>query len=294
MDQESNIVVVEPRIVRARVLRPYVGFEAVYEGVAATTPVSFYEISADATDPIQTLDDLAGQAGYDPHLERFVPVPFGSRVTVWIPYCVFYDGRGEQGVTVEQVYDYTFHWRIRNTEAYARQLQAGKPGRGYHSEKLAGFDEPGPLPTRVSIPACTNSIIIEQTEVAGSLQQRSNVRRERLRVLSSAADTAFLALLPDGTPAVRQQGVYDNGNSVGAPPEIGQSELYLKVDMDAAGDELLIQAQRYDAFDTPPGVVWAFAGIDAPFSNVYGANLGGIAHVQPVGSGIYLLYGSAP
>ena len=290
MDQDTQVVVVEPRLVRARVLRPWLGFETLYEGTAATTPVSFYEISADANDAIQVLDDLAGHLGYDDKLERFVPTPLGSRLTLWIPYCVYFDG----DVTVEQIYDYTFHWRIRNTETYAQHLLTGKPGRGYHSERLAGFDEPGRPPVeRVAVPCATNSIIIEQQEAAGSLQQRSNVRRERLRVIAAAADTAYLAILPDGTPAIRQQGVYDNGNNLGAPPEIGQSELYLKVDMDAAGDELLVQATRYDAFEAQPGV-WAFGAADAPFSNVYGVNVGGVAHVQPTGSGIYLFYGSAP
>ncbi len=293
---EPQIVVVEPKVVTARVLRPWTGFETLYQGVNAIQPVSFYEILVNPADPAVwndwVRDPMAGEVGYDPDLERYVPVPFGSRVTAWIPYCVCHSVGG----IVEQVYDYTFHWRIRNVEKYLRELETGATARGYHSARRGGFEEPlYPGAVRYAVPSATNSIIIEQSESLLSYQQVSHVRRERLRVISAAEDTAVLAIYPDGKPAIRQQGVYDNGNNAGAPAEIGQSDLYLKVDFDAAGDELLIQANRADAFDQPRSV-WDFdpAAPDAAFSNVYGVNQGGIAHVQPTGSGIYLLYGSAP
>jgi hypothetical protein len=277
---------VEPRITNARVLRPYRGFETIYETEAATTPVSFYEVSEHARttptdDRVLVLDELAGKPGYEATLERFIPTPFGSRVTVWIPYCLFYDGQS----LAETSYVYTFHWRIRNVPdtAVARK-------KGFHSDRLDGYPDTR-AEARFAMPVTSNTIIVEQTEALLSYQQQQNLRRERIQPLSAVADTAFLSLLPDGNSGVRQQGILDLADGISM--DIAHSESFLRVNFDAAGDELLIQARRADAFSTQPAA-WTFATTDAAFSYIYGANVAGTAHEPPSGVGIYLFTGDAP
>jgi hypothetical protein len=286
-------VVIQPDITRARVLRPYQDFETQYEGQVATVPVSFYEVSSDPDDTMVVRDDLAGVEGYDPNLERYVRVPFGSRVTVWIPYCALYDGKE---AVVETNYLYTFHWRIRNQQAFLRELQQGKEARGYHMDRRNGYDDPFYVEQlRYALPGATNTVIVEQNEAAGNLQQTQHVRRERLIVRGAYADTAPLSILPDAARGVREQGVYNLANVPGTPRDLALSELYFAVNFDALGDELLIQATRADAFDDPPGGVWAFATTDAAFSHVYGASIGAVTQQAPnPGIGIYLFAGNAP
>lgn len=275
----------DPKVSKARVLRPYHDFEDQYEGQPAITPVSFYEVSENGgVDGVLVQDELAARPGYHADLERFVPTPFGSRVTVWLPYCVWYDP--DQEMLVTQSYIYSFHWRLRNVPetAIARK-------KGFHSSRLDGYPDTRGTP-HFAMPVTTNTILVEQPEALLALQQQSNLRRERIQLLSSPVDTAHLSILPSGQPGIRQQGMLDLAD--GMPAAVWASDLFLRVNFDAAGDELLIQARRADAFSEEEKDPWAFATTDAPFSYIYGRNEGGAGHVPPDGVGIYLFTGDAP
>jgi hypothetical protein len=296
MSEESMAVLADPQISVARVLRPYADFEDRYEGQSALRPISFYEVPVAPNQPMLTRDTLAGRSGYDPDLEAYLPVPMGSRVSIWIPICIGFITRSE---IVEQIYTYTFHWRVRNVERYLAGVAEGNAAHAYHEKKQLGYPDPRyPIGTppvipspRYAIPSVTNSVLIEQTESGGNLQQVIHLRRERVQVMSTYLDSSDLSILPDGAAGVRQQGVTDLNTTF--PLGANVSDLYLKLDFAAEGDELLIQANRFDAWDESPDP-WTFATTDGPFSNIYGKNVPGPQHTPPNGVGIYLLTGTDP
>ncbi len=272
---------VPPMITMARILRPYNGFEVQYSGQSGLRPISFYETTNDPNnvDGVLVHDELVGQPGYQSTLERFVPTPFGSRMSAWIPYVFYSDG--EEFTVVPYVY--TFNWRLRNVP----DTGVGRK-KGYHTQRLAGHRVGGA--DQYAIPVAVNSVIVEQTESAGQLNQYQNLRRERIVVQGTPSDVPYRSILPDGNLGTLQQGIvnYDVLSEAAA-----LTSSYLRVDFDAAGDELLIQANRADAFGGLTGN-WTFDEEDAGFSFIYGVNAGGTAQVVPAGVGIYLFTGEAP
>jgi hypothetical protein len=293
-------VLADPQFSMATVLRPFTGFEGVYAGKDPRVPVAFFPPNPEGGAP-QVLDDQAGRTGYDPKLLRYLSVPQGSRMLVAIPHCI----TAQDGDILETVYRYTFHWRWRNSAALRASMSAGKGGKPYHIRYYKGRPDSssGTAEERVLIPSATRTVVVEQTEVSGNLEQNQRLRRERIDVVSTFLDSTILPLLPDGTDGVHQQGVLDPAQFATAfLQRIAKSSLFMTFEFRCEADELLIDATREDAYqDTPTPDDWTFEGaaaVDAPFSNLYGTNVGGVQGAsgdpQPLseGLGIYVFVGA--
>src|SRR3990170_573964 len=107
-------MIVDPQFGIVRVLRPYQGFEAIYQGHPATgstaVPIMLSEAGIE-------LDEEARNkvTGYDPELVRGLPVPLGARVVLWVPFI--------SAILLEvgaSPYVYMPIWRFRNTADFRR------------------------------------------------------------------------------------------------------------------------------------------------------------------------------
>lgn len=290
-------VLADPQFSMATVLRPFDGFEAVYEGKAATQEIAFFP--PDENGAPMVLDAEAGKNGISPNLLRYTPVPLGSRILVYIPHAITWQESIPSPI-IETQYTYSFHWRIRNLESARSNMGGGGQPKPYHSRTFKGRPDttaPAESQQRFVIPAATRSVVVEQAEAAAGVltQQIQHLRRERIQLVTTYTDNG-VPLLPNGNEGEHMQGVLDPGQFQAANLEwIAKSALFVPFEFRCEGDELCITANRYDAWNTDPTPdPWTFGELDAPdapFSNVYGTNVLGPTQERSRGIGIYLFTG---
>jgi hypothetical protein len=286
-------VIADPQFSIATVLRPFTDFEDVYAGQSALRPVRFFPPGADGAPA--PYDQQVGNPNIDANLMRYLPVPLGSRILVYIPHAITWQ-ESIPAPIIETNYTYTIHWRIRNLDnARSSMNSEGKP-KPYHSQTFAGRPDttaPAGTQNRLVIPAATRSVLIEQPIAAGSFEQVQQLRRERVQLTTTYLDSTARPFMPDGTDGVDMQGVIDPGAMLNFE-FIARSSLFMPFEFRCEGDEMSIEANRYDAWGGAPDN-WAFEGLnapDAPFSNVYGRNLIGPAQPALPGLGIYVFQGA--
>lgn len=268
----SGMTAVDAQLTKVQILKPFDGFENIYQGRAATTPI----VMPCARDP------RASRAGFDPNLGKGIDVPQGARVILWIPIAVSDD-------TVQQ-YAYRVVWRFHNINDYRDPGGIDVPRPPYHFpvQSPGAPDTSVPLSTqqRTLIPAAFRPVAFEQAE-AGTANGRINVRPEEI-VPDFAIANTVLPLLPDGTPMTLQQGVLDPaGNSTTA-----KSPIFVPVWFDAEGDEMFILVNRAAIVEGEENWDFDAQDIDRPFSNVYGTDFG--EHPNFPRIGIYVQFGTTP
>lgn len=272
----SVMVAADAQFSVARILRPFDGFEAVYQGQSYDIQIAFPG----------GLDPRAGQTGVAPNLMKGLPVPLGARLAVWIPIAMSPVGGG--GFTTEN-YNYTFIWRLRNVRDFRQDRKA------YHFPRQSpgAPDTSGPTQPRFVIPAASDVVIYEQAEPANPFEpavQRVYTQTYTVGPGITPATEGTNVLLPDGSQGIYQQGVLDPG--AGGLGELGSgAALFQPLWMDAMGDELIIVATRADPGQDP---TWDFtdATKDLPFSDIYGTGNG--SHPAYPDLGIYVFTGSNP
>lgn len=242
----------DPRFGIIRVLRPYAGFETIYEGQSASgaTPVPIMLSEAGIE-----LDDQAGTPGYDPSLVRGLPIPQGAKVVLWVPDVV----ATVLGLGTSQ-YKYWIIWRARNTADYRRSRTP------YHFPKqIEGVAETGVDPgPRVIIPGAMQSVVYNQTEVAAGAVQTQQAHAENI---AFGGPTMELPLNSDGLRGVIQQGVLA---TAAVNRHTRPSWWEHKLTDDARGDELLIAVTRNDIGAAHPNWEFGAGGADAAFAAFYG------------------------
>lgn len=275
----SENVLADAQFGISSILRPFSGFEGIYQGQACTTPLMF-------TQGGEALDPLAGTPGYSPKLVRGLSVPYGARVSIWLPAIV-----GSKPLPSLDVwyYHWVISWRLRNVYDFRqRRIPFHYPKQGPGQP-----DTLNPAPTaRVVIPAASNPIIYTQTQSSPTGQDITSALATD--VAASTAINRTLPLLPDGTLGYFQQGVL-NPATWGASG--AGSVLYIPYEVQAQGDELLIGVSRSATADSPvqnpdTEIAWGFAAgeVDARFSDMFGVGSG--SAYEDVG--VYVLAGSAP
>lgn len=239
-DESSGFVAADAQFTNVRTLRPFEDFQSVYQGVAGTVPISMPG----------TLDALAGTPGYSPSLLAGLPVPFGSRLALWIP-----------APCPTGPYRITIVWRFRTLRDFVNPANAR--GRApYHIPiQRPGVPDSTVVPPapRVLIPAAVAVVAYEQPEPTPCLGGASLVvHREELIARITAG--SGVPLLPNGTFATIQQGVLDPATSPIAP-----FPIFGPFWRDVEGDEMLINIEKNDAtpWDFSPG------GADEVFSQIY-------------------------
>lgn len=255
----------------ARILKPFPDFEASYQGQPAFRPIAFPG----------GRDSRAGQEGISPDLMLGIPVPFGARVLVYIP-AAFTQLPGP--TTFVQPYNYSFVWRLRNVRDFRQDR------RPYHfprqSPGAPDTTAPPGAQARFVIPASIDAVLYEQGEPAPGVRAVQRAYQQTYTI-GLGYELATFPLLPGGASGVYQQGVL-NPADVGIVGAYGA--IFTPLWMDAAGDELIILANRANE-----GLgVWDFVddAADAAFSDIYGTGNG--AHPSYPDVGIYLFTGTNP
>jgi len=302
----SQNVLADAQFTVATVLRPFEGFEFVYQAQSIFTPIVFPG----------TLDEDAGNPGFSPYLLRGTPVPMGAKVQLWIPAVV---GASEGGPVFD--YSYLLIWRLRNVGDFQRRQRPyhlSKESFGASDTLLAGSAS---APYREFVlPAASETVVYQQPEpVAGSPVTVAPgvgvgaLRTEKIEVASDLTEIlpgVGLPFLPpnaappfaNGFPSTGggtntiplgayEQGVIDPRNSDLAP-----SWLFRPYFTVAKGDELIIAVSRGNNFES--ALQWDFHGPDFQFSNLYGTNAfppsGTTSHKPFPDLGIYMFTGSNP
>jgi hypothetical protein len=264
------MVAADAQFTVARVLKPFEGFEDVYQGQDPFRPVAF----PGGRDP------RAGEDGFSPNLMRGHPVPLGSRILVWIPLAV----TQREGTTAIQRYNYSFVWRLRNV----RDFRQDRRPYHYPRQSPGAPNDAGPTPgPRFVIPACIDTVLYEQAEPIGPGVPAVQRAYQQTYTIGLGYELATFPILPGGASGEYQQGVL-NPIDVGLVGAGGA--IFTPLWLDAMGDELIIIATRTDQGSGK----WDFTatGIDHAFSDVYGTGNG--AHPSYPDIGIYVFSGSNP
>lgn len=261
----SSIVTADPQFSNRYLLRPYEGFVADYQGQTSSTPILMTEVLEGAGGSPRDPLAAARTPLYSPNLVRGLPIPFGSRVVLWLPSLVVGADAGR--------YVWTLVWRLRNLSDH---LLTGQPFHLPSSD--AGVIDTAANEGRVPIPAAWQTVTYAETPVpaTNSGSATASVRNESFS--TGAVQQPIRPLLPGGTPGVISQGILDPGT---LPPLLGSAPQSQVQEVQAVGDELLLFCSR----DTSLGT-WDFAGTDAVFGSRFGS-----ATPQ---YGVYVLVGTAP
>jgi len=301
-------VLADAQFTLAAVLRPFDGFEFVYQDQPILVPIAFPGV----------LDEDAGKPGFSPYLLKGLAVPMGAKMQIWFPAVV---GLNETSPVLD--YKYQLIWRLRNTGDFQRRQKPyhlSKESFGAPDTFLAG-DSSDPLDQFV-LPACSETVLYQQAEPApaGGFTTTpgpglGNLRSEFIAVPSDTLDTLNTAglpfLPPNAAPNLNnpfpvppivapsnvkplgffEQGVVDPRVNNGAPGALFRP--YFTV---AKGDELMVMAYRNN--DIPGSLNWNFHTLDFQFSNLYGTNAfppaGTTSHKPFPDLGIYVFAGSNP
>jgi len=256
----SKVVLMDGQWTMFQQLRPFPNFERVYQGVDGTVPIAFPGV----------LDLFAerGVQGFDPNLIGGITVPYGSRVTIWIPQTI-------AGYTVNPLYRYQIIWRLRSVRDFRAGQEEGQVSsvQGYSSYhlKTSGLGQPEQNPPssgatkRYFIPGSTRTVAFEQSEP--TLGQPGVVHLTGEMLQPTLNPIWVQPLTPQGKNAVWQQGVYVGSSfpNTGGPS-------WLTFTCDAEGDEMGILAYKIppDVGSPPPWDFTSSSPGDLSFSNTYG------------------------
>lgn len=302
--------------VTGTILRPFEGFEQVYQGQDGTIPIVFPG----------TLDEDAGKEGFSPYLLRGISCPLGAKAMFWLPAVT-------EAITIETTdfsidYGYVLHWRMRNTGDANRDVIAGRSQiRGFHlSEQGVGAEDSllapnGPTP-QFLLPSATETILFQQPEPTSAIGPSTpgagvaNLRTQGIAVPSDGSEGGAsngLPFLPPGAApnfandypvgsgntsplGLFEQGVADPSLFEQAPFSVFRPYFTI-----CKGDELMIACARRPFLGaTQPIPPWDFnapgtgLGTDKQFSNIYGINAAGPQHKPFKNLGIYAFFGSNP
>jgi hypothetical protein len=273
---------VDAQFTNVRVLKPFEGFERVYQGQPLSTPIAF----PGERDPRAQ----QGKPGFDPNLMIGIPVPEGARVVIWFPVIP----PPPSNLNAQKAYSYKLIWRFKNLGDYRDPAAKRRRAPFHFPRQSPGAPDTSfggiPLP-RTTIPAGWHVIAYEQPEPAQSAGNLV-IRVEKITPKIDSLFEYAQPLLSNGAQGVLQQGVVDPA-SLGALAPAARMPLFLPFWTDAEGDELIILVNRETQPQSPPNT-WDFVTPDEDFefSNIYGTGNGTHEPFRDVG--IYLQTGTAP
>lgn len=252
-----------------RILRPYDGFEAIYEPLDSRVPLMLTEVDPTQGPGGQALDPQAGTTGYDAQLVRGLSVPLGARVLLWVPRL------SPAGLAAGVNYEWRIIWRLRSTFDYRVSRIP------YHFPKQ-GEGVPDGAAARVPIPAAYETVVYNQAEVSTvSLTTVQHALREDVSFLPGP-NLFEVPQNPAGVAGEIQQGIAVNTSTLAFPP------AFLLYETIAKGDELLIALMRQPS--TTPTWSFALAAADNEVSVFLGD---GAADGPFPDIGVYVMTGAA-
>lgn len=265
----SFAVLVDSQFSVAHPYRPFEGFETVYQGQPVDIPIAIPG----------TLDRDAGNTGFDPNLLAGIPLPFGSKLTLWFPTIFNVAG---QFITI-QPYRYSIVWRLRNLRDFRVNRAA------YHFPQQS-FGENN----QFVIPAAAEGMMFEQDPMTSPAAQppalfdtkRSATHEFAIEEVEFRSAVPVPPLTPAGNTGAFQQGL--------AAANVGSnnSVTFNQVQFDALGDEFMILITRN--VGGALSETWDFTSNtqDAGLSRFFGTDNGSRGVIQAMG--VYVLTGSNP
>lgn len=276
MDTGSVTALVDAQITNAFILGTYTNFQTRYNGRSSRLPIYFSELG-------EAKDELAGDPGYSPQLQRGLPVPMGAKVIVWLPKLFYLQASSP---AVINGYVYSFTWRLRNVFDFRKSPNRKHYHFGQQTPGVPDTNAAVGQQERTALPAANQSVTYVQTEPSSNLVRAvQNVREEDLRTLGlnlSNGISPDSAVAPGTTTFMDiSQGLFDP-----AVTTTGTQPSFLVHEMTALGDELLIGIRREDA--NPSDWDLAAGGTDVQILNFFGTGLGTVRKER----GVYVFTGT--
>jgi hypothetical protein len=283
MADGGSAVLNDPQFALTAILRPYVGFDdqtgavGSYQGVNGLTPIMFTEGGV-------PFDAQAGTPGYSKRLVKGLNVPYGARVSIWIP----------QVLTNGINYDFHIVWRQRNVFDYRTQrVPFHYPKQGLGVPDTTVGDQP---PDRVIIPAAIHTILVNASDYSNKSVGQTRVQGEAFRSTDFGNIGQPLGPQVPGVSAPDPMAIIQQGL---LPASSGYLPSYQVIELQAMGDEMLVGVEKLG--DTAFGGVvqtWDFTTIqnDLNFSFLFGTappNAFGLTGGPFVDIGIYVNVGVA-
>jgi len=289
MDGREGAVPVlnDPQFGLTAILRPYVGFDAItpgvssYQGQSGQIPIMFTEGSV-------AYDPQAGMPGYSKRLVKGLAVPFGARISLWLPIMSAF---GPNSTTVN--YRWQIIWRQRNVFDYRIQripFHYPKQGLGAPDDPLTG-DTPV---DRVVIPAAQHTIVINDPgpdPTAAAPGAISVPIKEQFQPGRPTMNPPLGPVVP-GITVGNQIGVIEQGVST-LSSFLGYAPTFCTVEVQAIGDEFLLACTKLGS-----NLNWDFTNANPVFGEDvgFGALFGTAGGLIPAGFpdvGIYVNAGVA-
>ncbi|MGP1683470.1 MAG: hypothetical protein ACTS8S_14205 [Giesbergeria sp.] len=265
----SAAVLADAQFSAVRVFKPFRGFEEFYQGQPGDLPIA---IPGD-------LDSDAGKIGFDPNLLAGIPVPFGSKMVLWMP--TIFNLTAGNGFVVKP-YRYTLIWRLRNLRDFrTKRVPYHFPRQSFGENQQ--FIVPSGVNTIITN-GMPRSVAVLNSQFSSYRSSDSELGIENITVQSVIPKPA---ISPRGENAAFQQGLAQ-GN-VGSNTTVTFNPWQL----DVLGDELMIIVNKPEG-DTAD---WNFEDVgsdqsDSGFSAFFGTASG--TRDPLLNMGIYLFTGSNP
>ncbi len=300
----TEFVTPDPQHGTWRILKPALGFEALFQGELAvqrpesgnrSEKIPFFEWKD--RQPPNVLDTLAGKEGFAPNLLNYVNVRPNAQLVLAFPYLPV------ANQVTPNAYRYYLCFRESNLARYLR-LAGSNEQAGY----TVPFESPGQPDTTVAppgdqkrfvFPAGTESVAIHQPEpppVTGVPQVTDgNNLVLRTEVVVVRPEPVQPLIIGPGAPKLR--GIHQQGILDPASFPFANDAGFLFYTTISKGDQLLICADRYpepavgpepDLWQFTGNVVPALSQTDSVFSNYYGTGVGFSVHTAIPECGIYL------
>jgi hypothetical protein len=253
--QGSSTVLAAPEFGTKRVLRPFKGFEAIYQGQDVRKPICFCENN-------EPYDPLAkrGLPGYDPNLVYGIPGNLGVRASIDIPMVAW----SKDGTLTR--YWWMLQWRLRNIRDH--NLNSDKRVPWHVAKSGVGFPETGTNPgPRVPIYGIVETAVFAQSEPTGFPPPLASVVLRQV-VVEPVGNFSLAPLMPDGSNGAVQQGIRPT-----IAFDLHTAPFYVNYETQAIGDDLVIAVRR-DADDDYPNWDFTPGGPDNTFSDFFGNGTG--------------------
>lgn len=253
----TDAVLADAQFGVARVLRPFEGFENVYQGRSVLNSILLPG----------GYDRDAGKPGISPNLTKGLPVPFGSKVVVWLP--TIRNPNFEEPVPIP--YAFKVLWRLRNL----RDFRESRLPYHFPKQSIGGGN-------RFVIPAAKKAILYEGQRQLTDIEEsftETQASLEEIQVTVSDFQLSAIGLMPDGSSAIVEQGLSGVDRSV---------VTFTPVQLDAEGDEMIILmglATSSINRDNPRSWNFEAGEVDAPLLDFFN---------RSPDLGVYIFTGSNP
>ena len=271
---ENQFVTADAQFGNAKILRPVNDFSTLYQGQSVNFPILMSEGG-------EALDSNAGSPGYSNYLAKGLAVPYGARLSIWLPRIVVYLAQG-----FYEYYQYTFIWRMRNLYDFRQNRVPFHIPQQQVGQASTAAGDAGP---RVVLASAVQSIAYAGP-VGGITEPIQTVYPEVFYQNGQRAAPPFRPIYAGGKRLRYTQGVLDPGAApIGIDPSMF---MWTQVEVQAQGDELLVVVTRpsvtnYTTWDFTPAVAPPPVppGSDYAFYQFF---------TSSEFTGVYVLPGSAP